>query len=255
MSPDEKIGLVAFGFDAPIVPVDLTKDPPVVGKAVKLDRTYQPGGMAIAPDGKTALVTISNSDKIVPLDLTTDPPTPGPAIGLGKGKGPGAVAITSDGRRAVVTNFQFAGDGYNHDGRGNATLLDLTKTPIQPIANIGLGTTMPLRVIISHDDETAYVANLYSNSVTPISLDDGKFVARPAIGLNGGRYPVSLAETADGKQLVVGNGFTNNITPVDLSVTPPRPGVPVRTRTDPYGLAIVRLPMDGADRPPGSPRR
>lgn len=238
VSRDGRRAVVTYPLNFSVVTVDLSANPPVVGPPVSLD-DVQATASAITPNGDTALIASGNQNPVVArIDLRTNPATVLGPIRLPLGSTCG-IAVAPDGKYALATV------GLDTD---NLAMIDLTKNPPAVVASVRMPGRDPCRVLIAPDSTKAYVANLRGNSVTPVSIAGDTVTPRPSIGLNGGDWPMSLALTHDGKRLIVTNSVTSDLTPIDLTVDPPRPGarIPLGGARRADGLAILSVPL-----PPG----
>ena len=103
-------------------------------------------------------------------------------------------------------------------------------------------------MLITPDSRSAYVLNLYGNSVTPMVLTGDRPAVQDPIGLNGGTFPIDLVLSNGGKELIVANAVGSTLTPIDLTASPPKAGslVTLGVLARPAGIALLTR-----DVPPG----
>src|ERR1039457_3374299 len=85
----------------------------------------------------------------------------------------------------------------------------------------------------SPSTSTAYVANIASGTVTPITTATN--TAGPPISVGSG--PVAIAITPDDKTVYVGNSSSNTVTPIATTTNTAEAPIPVGN--DPYNIAIT----------------
>lgn len=102
---------------------------------------------------------------------------------------PSGLAVSKDGKTAYVT--------IAHP-KGKLLKIDLEKNAITQTASAG---HMPRAAALSNDGKTVYVANQFINKITAF---DARTLEQKGQG-NAVRDPFSVAETKDGKKLVVAN--------------------------------------------------
>lgn len=79
----------------------------------------------------------------------------------------------------------------------------------------------------------AYVANVFTNDVTPINLSNNS----PGTNIPVGTRPRFIAITPDGKTAYVTNSTSSNVIPIDIATN--TPGLPITVGTNPFGIAIT----------------
>ncbi len=173
----------------------------------------QPAAVAVAPGGSNAVVADSGSGQLTEVDLRTGRVTRSVPVG----SVPDAVAVGGPkSSLAVVAD----------EGQGTVVVVRLH--PMHPGPAIPVGSE-PVAVAIAPGGETALVANLGSDTVTPVNL------------------LTSAAETP----------ITLPVPPTGLAVSPlPAPGT--TSSTDPAGTAWVSggeslVPIDLATMTAGTP--
>ncbi|MBS1152616.1 MAG: collagen triple helix repeat domain protein [Myxococcaceae bacterium] len=145
--------------------------------------------------------------------------------GSGRSSSSGSLALSSDDR------LLYAVDTDN----GTLTVLD-TQTDAK-VATIKVGE-LPGRVVVGSDD-TIYVTNRGSNSVSVIRKGEWKEVAQVAVGTE----PVGLAVSPDNQMLYVVNSTSSDATEfgtlTGIDVATLQPTFEVKVGAEPRGLALL----------------
>ncbi len=116
------------------------------------------------------------------------------------------IALSSDDKRLVVCN----------PDNDSITIFDALLTPPKKLATIKTGDE-PVSVAITLGGETAYVANAFAGTVTPVDLVR-KRAHRP---IKVGGEPTAVALTPNSSRLVVVNATNNTLVVVDVQADPP----------------------------------
>jgi YVTN family beta-propeller protein len=149
------------------------------------------------------------------------------------GNGPAGIAITPDGRKAYVADFGY----FNQPAYTVTPILLRTNTPQRPI-RVGRG---PLAVAITPDGAHAVVtlqgsASKPGHQAVVIDLATRTVSAPVEVGA----APESVAITPDGTTAYVAAFGAGQITPIDLTVSPPQPRAPIPLPgTAPRAIAIT----------------
>ena len=151
---------------------------------------YRPYAVALSPDGTT--LAVSNwGEKTVCL-LNPDSLAVRHVVKVGNR--PGALSFSTANRLYVVN----AGDNTVskiEDGKVTETI----RTSLRPDATVG---STPVALTFSHDGKMLYVANADNNDVAVISTEGARSEVLGFIPT--GRYPCTLAVSADDKRLFIG---------------------------------------------------
>jgi len=234
----DRVGYVCNRQDQTVTPINLSTNT----SETPISVDSRPFYIAITPDGHTAYVTCPLDDQVIPIDLITNTPEP-------------PIVITSSSQSPSTL----------HINRVTQKLDTLEST----------GSSGPTGIAITPDGTTAYVANVFDNSVAAINLKtktlaavipidetpiaiaitpDGRIayvanadtndvipidIATNTLGLRipVGKGPISLAITPDGRTLYVVNKDSNNITPIDVATNTPR--MPISVGDKPLSIAIT----------------
>ena len=150
--------VVNQGFDT-VTPISTAANK--AGPAIKVGG--EPWAIAITPDGKTAYVVDAVSETVTPISTATN--EAGPAIKVG-GQ-PHAIAITPNGKTAYVANWIGPATFTPiSTARGSVSPISTDTNKAGPAIKVG---NEPGAIAITPNGKTAYVANLSSGTVTPIS--------------------------------------------------------------------------------------
>lgn len=216
VTPDGRTALVTNSLGASVTPVDLTTVPPTLGVPVKVGRA--PAAVAISSSGERAYVTDFNDNEVTPLALSGGRVRALAPIRVGAG--PWSVAVSPDGSAVVVSDTESQSVSVINTASGSVT-------------TVSVGAR-PEAVVVAPSGSVAYVAA--GQGITPVVLG-GHPHALSSIPVAGG--PLGLAITPDGRRAYSANG-DRTVTPIDLTVTPPRAesSVTVGSLTQPDGVAI-----------------
>lgn len=138
--------------------------------------------IAITPNGQYAYVTNFGSNNFNPIGTTVS------VVNLSSnditatinlGIQPSGIAISPDGQYAYVTNYNtlYAGPDFTDltAGQGIVNIIDIaTNTVIPPVIAVGQS---PANIVISSNDNYAYVSNYTSNTVSVLYILGGMLVA------------------------------------------------------------------------------
>jgi DNA-binding beta-propeller fold protein YncE len=148
------------------------------------------------------------------------------------GKGPVGIALTPDHRTALVADYGFYGDVQS-----TVTPIDLTTGTPGPRIKVGKG---PMAIAVTPDGKYA-VVTLQGTPAVPghqavrITLSTGAVSPPVEVGAN----PESLAISPDSRMAYVAAFSAAKVTPVDLTVTPPKARPPIHLpSTSPRGIAV-----------------
>jgi DNA-binding beta-propeller fold protein YncE len=149
------------------------------------------------------------------------------------GKGPVGVAVTPNHRDAYVADYGFLGDVQS-----TVTPVDLTTGQVGHPIEVGTG---PMAIAITPDGRYAVVTlqgagQAPGHQLVRITLSTGAVSAPVEVGAN----PESVAVSPDGR-IAYAAAFTGaKVTPVDLTVTPPKADPPILLPgTSPRAIAIA----------------
>jgi YVTN family beta-propeller protein len=182
-----------------------------------------PIGIAITPDGTRAYVVNPGSGGISVIDIQTNKEIGDPIHLAGS---PNAIAITPDGSRAYVTK-----SGSKSESGSNSVLaIDLnTNKPIGLPIPVG---DFPTDIAITPDGTKAYVANIKSDNVSVINLQNDE-VSTVAVG----EEPAAIAITPDGSTAYVVDFESRDVRPIATQSNVV--GAPIAVGISPISIAIT----------------
>ena len=225
-----------------------------------------PTSVAVTPDGALALVTagfkrdpadsgkVVQNDQVTVVDLTSRPPRIIDTLKVGKG--PTGVSINRQGTLALIAN---------HDD-GTVSVLSiagLKVTVIEPV-RVGDAAAGLMHVAITPDGKRALVSREGDHRITVLAIDAMK-VTTTARDLFAGQRPDCIDIRSQGDLAVVANvgrgqGDSDTVSLIDLSVEPPRVvdtisvgQTPESAFFSPDGRYIGVNVIDGSNKPVGSP--
>jgi DNA-binding beta-propeller fold protein YncE len=173
---------------------------------VALDEDTRPGALKTTPDGRFLLCALWGKAQVLVLDAQTLEKKQT----LTTGRHPNDFAMTTDGRLFVscgnddvVSVFDFANLATSVSVRTeDAPQLETIRTRLTPNAPAG---ATPSGLALSPDEKTLYVACSDNNALSVVDISRrGASVVTGMIPT--AHYPVTVATSADGKRLFVGNG-------------------------------------------------
>jgi YVTN family beta-propeller protein len=190
--------------------------------AAVLATTAAPAQMAGAVSNTTPAITAS------PTLLVTNSQTDTVSVVTGGkitatvkvGNGPTGIAVTPDGKTALVANFGFF-------KKPAYTVTAINVATLKAVATIKVGAG-PLGVAIAPNGKTAVVtlqgpAGTTGDQVVVVNLATDKVVATLVVGKN----PEAVAITPNGSTAYVADLSSAEITPVNLTTSPPTVGSPI----------------------------
>jgi DNA-binding beta-propeller fold protein YncE len=178
------------------------------------------------------------------------------------GKGPVGIAVTPDRRWAYVADY-----GFFNDVQTTVTPIDLTTGTAGTPIHVGTG---PMAIAITPDGKYAVVtlqgtAEAPGHQLVRITLATGAVSAPVEVGIN----PESVAVSPDSRTAYAAALTGAEVTPVDLTVTPPKAETPILLPgTGPRAIAVTPngatayvadaenaalIPIDLATRTAGTP--
>jgi len=149
-----------------------------------------PLNLALTPDGKELWVACEASSSVVVVDTVTQRKL----AEIPTGGQPNDVAFTPDGRRAFVSNRLD----------DNVSVVDVAARKVQ--SNIEVGDE-PHGVLVDRGGKFLYVLNTALDNISVIDVATLKEVKR----LSASRSPWSLAESPDGKSIIVTHALSRFI--------------------------------------------
>jgi YVTN family beta-propeller protein len=159
------------------------------------------------------------------------------------------VALTVTDGAGTSTSQVFTGQTVSRNGEAaaattqlvvaqpvDAFVVDLNNDSVIPKA--GAGTPIPVgdapgSIAITPNGQTAYVANLFGDSVTPIDISTG--TAGTSIPV--GSAPVAIAISPNGQTIYVANYGGDTVTPIATSTD--TAGPPISVGSSPDGVAVT----------------
>jgi len=176
---------------------------------------------AFTPDGSVAYVT--GDDNVTPVSvadtISAGDPVPLPRSHYGADEV--AVAVTPDGKTALVVD-NFAPYWVSFVSTATNTVIAKVKAGVDPIA-----------LAIAPDGRYAYVANVDSGTVTPISIAARRALRPIRVGYD----PVDIAITPNGRYAYVVDNGSAAVTPIRLAGN--RALRPIRVGRHPAAIAIT----------------
>ncbi len=113
-----------------------------------------------------------------------------------------------------------------------------TRPPARPTRAITVGTA-PIAIATTPDDNTGYVANFLSSTVTPINTATNK----PGTPIHVGRHPRYIAITPDGRTVYVYSPAAGTVTPIRTATNTALTPIKVPASDDlPSAMAITPAP-------------
>jgi YVTN family beta-propeller protein len=211
--------------------------------------TVSAAGAAIPPGTPVLYVSNLGNDTVTPIALPDAAP---PIIGstIDAGDGPASSATTPDKLALVVSDFygntvtpvgacNAGGTTKYTAGTPLATGAAPSQVAVSPIAAPGSTAAQPKWDV--------YVANSGANDVRHyvLTVNVAACTASLAVSLPisasiipVGASPYGIAITPDGSTAYVSNTGSGTVTPIDLTLSPPKPGVPIPTGPRPQGVAV-----------------
>lgn len=163
-----------------------------------------PVGVAVAPDGATAYVTNVASDTVSVIDTATNAVT-----GTITSPDPVAVAVSPNGATAYVANG------------GSTNTVSVIDTATNTVTATIDDVPRPVRVAFSPDGATAYVIQDQTIGFDNFSVIDTATTTVTASISTGGANPRGLAISPDGTTAYVVNNFSENLSVIDTTTSPP----------------------------------
>lgn len=205
------------------------------------------GGAGLAAAGlwlvMAAMPAVSAPDGAVPTAYITNSQTQTVTVVRGSwsvhtinhvGKGPVGIAVTPDQRWAYVADYGFFGDVQS-----TVTPIDLAASKAGTPIQVGTG---PMAIAITPDGKYAVVTlqgtpEAPGHQLVRITLSTGAVSAPVEVGAN----PESVAVSPDSRTAYAAAFSGAQITPVDLTVTPPKAETPIPLpSTAPRAIAVAR---------------
>jgi YVTN family beta-propeller protein len=162
-----------------------------------LDVGEHPLGVAISPDNTRVYIGNNESNSISVIDTRTNQVIQTVPVG----EEPMGLCVSSDGSKVYVANI----GSKKKNIQGSISIVDANTFAVETIENI----ESPYDLVLSLDDQTLYVTNLYTNTVTEINTQT-KQAAPTKINIGG--EPTGISISPDGKTLAVAR-FENNLIP------------------------------------------
>ena len=159
-----------------ILPVDLSTN----NAGTPISIGSRPFFIAITPDGLTAYATCPFDGQVVPIDLVSNTPE-------------APIEVMSS--KKAPSTFPINGLSEKYEDVAAAQ------------------SSGPAGIAITPDGSTAYIANIYDNSVIGIDLKTKTPVATIPVG----NTPFSIAITPNGRTAYVVNSNSNDVTPIDIA--------------------------------------
>jgi DNA-binding beta-propeller fold protein YncE len=248
--------------------IDLKTTPPTVVAEVNAPASVvgPPVSVAITPDGGLALVT--SATKVSPADpAKTVPDNRMSVIDLGQrpprviatleaGMGAAGVAINRAGNLALVADRSA----------GTVSVFTIAGKTVTPAGRVDFGAPQsgPSGIAITPDGRTAYVTRDGDNRISVLAID-GTSVTYTKRDLHAGLRPYGIDVCAPGQIAVVANigigqGDSDTISVIDLTLNPPRVvetltvgQTPEGIRCSPDGAFVAVVIHDGSNKAPNSP--
>jgi YVTN family beta-propeller protein len=184
VTPDGKTAFVANGVSGTVSTIDArtrTKHPADISVG------SVPFLVAVTPNGKTAFVANNGSGTVSTIDVKTRTKNP---ADITVGPHPKGVAVTPDGKTTFVTNAQPANVTFQVELGDSVSTIDVKARAKHP-TDITVGVE-PLRVAVTPDGKTAFVANSSSGTVSTIDVKTG---TKHPTDIRVGQQPVAVAVT------------------------------------------------------------
>lgn len=207
ITPDGSTAYVVnSGLDT--VSVVLLAQGRVSSSSIQLPRGTRPSAIAIGPDGTRAYVAAYATGQVFPITL------PSGIVGapITVGPGPTGLALTPDGLHLFVANSGGAVSGSVSHVRVAASPPAVTTFNPEPTET---GFISPYAVAISPNGQMAYVTDVVTNRLIPISVATDVPSASVAVG----RFPVAVAVSPDGSAAYVANQLGDSISALALNGT------------------------------------
>lgn len=187
-----------------------------------------PTSVAVTRDGTLALVTAGfkrdladpsktvADDRVSVIDLTSNPPRVVDTLKVGMG--PAGVSINRDGTLALTANHE--------DGTVSVLSIDAGKVTVTDQLSLGDSKSGPMHVAITPDGKRALVSRDGDHRVTVLEINGAK-VSVSKRDMYPGQRPDCIDIRAQGDLAVVANigkgqGDSDTVSLIDLSVEPPR---------------------------------
>lgn len=247
---------------------DLGKTPPRITTTILMPTSLvgPPSSVAIARDESFALVTAAT--KIDPADKTKTAPhnivsvidlqaSPPKVIATHEtGSGASGVAINRAGTLALVANRL----------EGTVSVFSISGKTLTPLGKIQLGDAKsgPSAVAFTPDGKRALVTRDGDHKISVLTVDGAK-VTHSGRDMYAGLkpYPVSISPKGDFAAVTsvgMGNGDSDTLSLIDLTVNPPRVvdtvtvgQSPESVTVAPDGKHLAVTVINGTNKPPGSP--
>jgi YVTN family beta-propeller protein len=196
-----------------------------------------PRDLQLFDDDKKLIVANSGSDTVSVIDTVARRKL----YDANVASQPYGVAVTSDSKTALVTGW----------ATGDLHFLSLGETSATPIGKVDVGL-LPYTVAIVGDPPRAYVAANASHAAAVVDLSSRTVAQRIQVGRN----PWSLAASSDGRNLLVTNNRSNNLSLLKTGLAPSaiaasQAFIPAGAQSQPNGDSVDRaaknasISMDG----------
>jgi DNA-binding beta-propeller fold protein YncE len=232
---EDSLALIELAEGQATVKYEIPVPTSVTGPPLSVDAT---------PDGAIAIVTAGfkrdpsdpkktvNDDRISVVDLTSQPPKL--IETLHAGKGPAGISISRDGKLALVAN---------HD-EGTVSIFSICGKKVEPIEKISLNDAKagPMHVAITPDGKRALVSRDGDHRVTLLEIEGTKVTVTKR-DIYPGQRPDAVDIAPKGDVAVVANigkgqGDTDTVSLIDLSLNPPRVMHTLSVGQTPEGVLI-----------------
>ena len=245
--------------------IDLRASPPQLIAEIDAPSSVvgPPSSVAVAPDESFALVTAAMrllgnrqvpDNKISVIDLQARPPRV--IATLEAGAGVAGISINRAGTLALAANRS----------EGTVSVLEIKGKAVRHVTKIplGEGNSGPSSVAITPDGRTALVSRDGDSRISVLSID-GLNVQYTKRDIYAGQRPYGLEICAPGNIAVVANigigqGDSDTISVIDLTLNPPRVidtfnvgQTPEGIACSPNGRKVAVVAMSGSNKAPSSP--
>jgi DNA-binding beta-propeller fold protein YncE len=245
--------------------IDLRTSPPRLLAEIEAPTSVvgPPSSVAVAPDESFALVTAAMrllgnrqvpDNKISVIDLQSSPPRVIATVEAGAGVA--GISINRAGTLALAANR----------AEGSVSVLEIKGKTLRHVAKVQLGNdnSGPSSVAFTPDGRTALVSRDGDNRISVLSID-GTNVQYAKRDIYAGQRPYGLEICAPGNIAVVANigvgqGDSDTISVIDLTLNPPRVIDTLNVGQTPEGIAcspdgrkVAVVAMSGSNKAPSSP--
>ncbi len=155
-----------------------------------------PGDIVDTGNGRNILITSRNSNTLIILDVTTHR-----LSSLEVGLNPVAIDVTPDGKQAYVS----------HDNDRFVSVIDLTTSPFKVKETIDVGMAGGAAVAVTPDGQYVFVAHCCANSAVSVITARTKTITCVLSLAPQGLDPVRIIFTPDGKEALIINSQSRNI--------------------------------------------